>query len=148
MKTPSPRRWSDHNKVNSLTSLWFGIGNLFIESLQQNDHRRVCSSFGCITSRAQSRIAAHRPGTDHGPEENWEKKRKKKRWPGVQAPCLEFARMGWKAWELRHPHPCLPSLQRLREQLRFPGAGSPACRQVGGVLRGGSKEVKACPHKL
>ena len=73
---------------------------LFIESLQQNDHRRVCSSFGCITSRAQSRIAVHRPGTDHGPEENWEKKRKKKRWPGVQAPCLEFARMGWKAWEL------------------------------------------------
>lgn len=99
MKTPSPRRWSDHNKVNSLTSLWFGIGNLVIESLQQNDHRRVCSSFGCITSRAQSRIAVHRPGLDHGPEENCEKKRQK-RWPGVQAPCLEFARMGWKAWEL------------------------------------------------
>ena len=27
-----------------------------------NDSRRVCTSFGCVTNRAQSRIAEHRPG--------------------------------------------------------------------------------------
>lgn len=99
MKALSPRRWSGSNKVSPLPSLWFGIGNLFIESLQQNDHRRVCRSFGSVTSRAQWRIATHRPGVDCGPE-NWEKNRKKKGWPGCPGSTSRVARMGWRAWEL------------------------------------------------
>ena len=42
----------------------------------------------------------------------------------------------WKAWELRPTPTPAASLQRPRAQFEIPGAGSPACRQVGRVLRG------------
>lgn len=61
--------------------------------------------------------------------------------------------VGWvpvgRAWELRHPHPRLPSLQRLREAVEISRglAHQPADRSAV-FSRGGSKEAKACPHRL